>query len=249
MSIDRTSTPLPPDTPSPALLPQAEVTNAIRLQILSTEHWSLLATRSMAWNEVFARAGMQLSALSGAIVALALVGQGSGFGEPFLLFGIVIMPVVLLVGIGAFLRLSRSNQIDATCVLGMNRIRAAYLQFAPDLEPYFVTGASDDMAGIARTLGEPLAPAGLSAAALLSATPTLVALVNAVVAGALAAFILLELHVAAAAALGAGVVVFGGAFAAHGRYARGRVSAYKAAMAPRFPRPSGDDAPPQAEHR
>ncbi len=28
----------------------------IRLQILSTEHWSLLASRSLAWNESFTRA-------------------------------------------------------------------------------------------------------------------------------------------------------------------------------------------------
>jgi hypothetical protein len=28
---------------------------ALRLQILSTEHWSLLATRSQTWNESFAR--------------------------------------------------------------------------------------------------------------------------------------------------------------------------------------------------
>jgi len=31
-----------------------EATPAMRLQILSTEHWSLLASRSLAWNEVLA---------------------------------------------------------------------------------------------------------------------------------------------------------------------------------------------------
>ncbi len=52
-----------------------EASPAMRLQILSTEHWSLLASRSLAWNESFSRAGMFLSTLSGAIVALALVAQ------------------------------------------------------------------------------------------------------------------------------------------------------------------------------
>jgi len=57
------------------------VTPAMRLQILSTEHWSLLASRSLAWNESFSRAGMFLTTLTGAIVALALVAQASAFGE------------------------------------------------------------------------------------------------------------------------------------------------------------------------
>ena len=47
----------------------------IKMQIMSTEHWSLLATRSLAWNETFMRAGMFLSTLSFAVVALATVGQ------------------------------------------------------------------------------------------------------------------------------------------------------------------------------
>ena len=40
-----------------------------RAQLLSTEHWSLLATRSMSWNEAFSRTGMFLSTLSAATVA------------------------------------------------------------------------------------------------------------------------------------------------------------------------------------
>jgi|SRR5437773_12185568 len=66
----------------PADARQADVvTPAMRLQILSTEHWSLLASRALAWNESFSRAGMFLTTLTGAIVALALVAQASAFGE------------------------------------------------------------------------------------------------------------------------------------------------------------------------
>ena len=52
-----------------------DVPLSVRMQILSTEHWSLLATRSLAWNETFTRATMFMSALSFAVVSLALVGQ------------------------------------------------------------------------------------------------------------------------------------------------------------------------------
>ena len=63
--------PTPPSDPVPDTS-DGGTPIALQLQVLSTEHWSLLASRSLAWNESFARAGMFLSALSGAIVALAL---------------------------------------------------------------------------------------------------------------------------------------------------------------------------------
>ena len=49
----------------------------LRLQILTTEHWSLLSTRNLSWNEAFSRATMFLSLLSGAVVALALVARSA----------------------------------------------------------------------------------------------------------------------------------------------------------------------------
>jgi len=39
-------------------------------QILATEHWSLLATRSLIWNEAMSRATVFLTVLSAAIIAL-----------------------------------------------------------------------------------------------------------------------------------------------------------------------------------
>ena len=46
--------------------------DALRIQILATEHWGMLATRSMTWNEMFARAGMFITVLSASIVSMAL---------------------------------------------------------------------------------------------------------------------------------------------------------------------------------
>jgi hypothetical protein len=79
MSLERNPSPQPVEPgPKGSVAEAASIaplSPALRLQILSTEHWSLLASRSLAWNEVFGRTGMFLSALSGAIVALALVGR------------------------------------------------------------------------------------------------------------------------------------------------------------------------------
>jgi hypothetical protein len=42
---------------------------ALRLQILTTEHWSLSSTRGLTWNEALSRATMFLAVLSGAVLA------------------------------------------------------------------------------------------------------------------------------------------------------------------------------------
>src|SRR6184192_2049727 len=117
-------------SPAPRLgeTPTTEASPAMRLQILATEHWSLLASRSLAWNESFSRAAMFLSTLSGAIVALALVAQASAFGDTFTLFALVILPIVLFIGLATFIRLGATNYHELMCVTGMNRIRAAYLE-------------------------------------------------------------------------------------------------------------------------
>jgi hypothetical protein len=43
--------------------------------ILATEHWSLLGTRSMIWNEAMSRTTVFLTVLSASIVALALLAD------------------------------------------------------------------------------------------------------------------------------------------------------------------------------
>src|SRR5438094_9921990 len=139
--------PEPSPAPRPGETPTTEASPAMRLQTLSTEHWSLLASRSLAWNEAFSRAGMYLSTLSASIVTLGLIGGIDGFGIAFFAFAFVILPVDLFVGIGAWTRIAASNYHDAQAILGMNRIRGAYLEIAPDLEPYFVMGVHDDPAG------------------------------------------------------------------------------------------------------
>jgi hypothetical protein len=159
----------------------------LRLQILSTEHWSLLASRSLAWNETFSRAGMYLSVLSAAMVALGLIAGVSGFEDAFFAFGFVLLPVVLFVGIGTWLRMGASNYHDAVAVAGMNRIRAAYLQIAPDLEPYFVMGVHDDPEGIGITMALP--PGTATPVFIISATPFLIMVLNSVVAGAILALV------------------------------------------------------------
>ena len=208
----------------------------IRLQILTTEHWSLLASRGLAWNEAFARAGMYLSTLSASLVALGLIGGIDEFGDVFFTFAFVTLPVVLFIGIGAWLRMSVSNYHEAQTVFGMNRIRGAYLEIAPELGPYFVMGVHDDPAGIGITMALPRGtPVWVN---LMSSTPFLVVTLNAVVAGAIAALLLIRVVAAPAAVVVLGAIVVAIVFLlVEMAVARRNITTGQRSITPMFPTP------------
>ena len=238
-SVPPPAEPAPPSTGTagPPAAGSDGITPAIRLQILSTEHWGLLATRSLAWNESFSRAGMFLSALPGAIVALALVAQASHFGEGFKLFALVILPVVLFVGVTTYIRLGAANWYDATCIIGMNRIRAAYLEMAPDLERYLVMSAHDDRQGVGITMG--LQPGGSQILHLFAATPIVVATLNSVILAALVAVIALHLKVETPGALAIAIAGFAVSMALHLFYGSRNIARGQSMLRPMFPTPPG----------
>jgi hypothetical protein len=93
--------------------------------MLFTEHWSLLATRGIIWNDLFSRTTMFLSTLSTAAVVLALVTQAFSFGSSFEALAPVVLPVVLLIGAGTFIRLSAILEEDMWLVISINRLRRA----------------------------------------------------------------------------------------------------------------------------
>ena len=235
----------PPAEPAPVPVPASgpdsvEVSPAMRLQILSTEHWSLLASRSLAWNESFSRGGMFLATLSGAIVALALVAQATDFGEGFRIFGLVILPVVLFVGIGTNFRMGFSNYHDALCVQGMNRIRAGYLEIAPDLDRFFVMGSTDDERGFQLT--QAVMPGTPLIVMMLASSPMLISVLNSVLIGAIVALLVLQLGGGTAIAVVASVIAFILGMGAFLAYARREITAVRTGFKPKFPTKGQADA-------
>jgi hypothetical protein len=128
-------------------------TAAAKLQILATEHWSLLATRALTYTESLGRVNMFLAILSGSVIALALVAQADRFSTTFLSVAIVMLSVVFFVGVATVGRLMMLNRDDYRWVVGMNRLRHAYLEMHPELEPNFTTSPYDDLPGTLQTLG------------------------------------------------------------------------------------------------
>jgi hypothetical protein len=215
-----------------ALSDRSGVTDAVRVQILATEHWSLLATRSMTWNEIFSRASMYITVLSAAVVALALVAQATAFGAPFHLFALLVLPVVLLVGLATIFRLGAANTQDSALVGGMNRLRHGYLELAPELEPYFMTAHHDDQAGIMQTYG--MGPR-MSVTHLLAGTPNLVAAINIVVFGVFVALIAQTLGASDQIVLLTGLIAAVAAVVSFVAWAGSTIRQARKTYHPRFP--------------
>ncbi|TMF01404.1 MAG: hypothetical protein E6I52_11485 [Chloroflexi bacterium] len=94
-----------------------------------------------------------LAILSGGVITLALVAQADSFGRTFISIAIPLLTVVLFAGIATISRLNALNRDDYRWVIGMNRLRHAYLQMHPELEPHFITSHYDDLRGGLQTLG------------------------------------------------------------------------------------------------
>jgi hypothetical protein len=150
---------------------------------LSTEHWSLLSARSLAWNESFSRISVFLTTLSAAAVALALVADASGFDSQFKIFALVLFPIVLFLGVATYVRLVQINIEDIYLMAAMNRLRRAYIDDAPEIREYLSSGMSDDETGLwaSHLLGR---PKPRPRAQFLATTPTVVATLDAVIATA-----------------------------------------------------------------
>jgi hypothetical protein len=124
------------------------------VQILSTEHWSLLSHRSLAYNEAFVRGGMFLTFLSMSFVALALVAQGMTFGEDFLAVAAIVLAFDVVIGLTTYFRILGANVDDMRAVHGMARIRHGYTEIAPVVAPYFTAPTHDDPLGIGLAYGD-----------------------------------------------------------------------------------------------
>jgi hypothetical protein len=205
------------------------------IQILTAEHWSLLASRGLVYTEAMSRTSIFVAALTGAVVALALVAQADDFGDGFVAFALVLLPVIYFLGFVTIVRLAQVNLENARWVQGMNRIRNAYLQLSPELEPYFVTSKYDDDAGILESAVPGIVPTPYYQ--VFVAAPGVVAVMDSVVAGATAGI--------AGIGLDAGIgwsLVFGAAFLVasltfFSLWARGRIGGFLSGSAPLFPTP------------
>ena len=201
----------PPQSSAP-VTPVTSLDDPRAISILSTEHWSLLSARSLAYNEAFIRGGMFLTFLSMSFVALALLAQGMSFGSQFLTIAAVVLAFDLVIGLATYGRINGANIDDLRAVHGMARIRHAYTQIAPITEPYFTTPTHDDVDSVLLTYGSP-AGSGLDFVLYgLTTSGGMIGLITAMIGGVLAAVLGLIMGVSGELAvwigLAGGVITF-----------------------------------------
>ena len=242
------SMPSPPaETPRPGepTRPSADrpaIDDPRALQILSTEHWSLLTARSLAYNESFSRAGMFLTFLSATLIVVGFLIGTQGLSGSIIPVVAILLLADLYIGGATVGRLVEANREELLAVRGMNRIRHGYLEMVPGLEPYFVTSPYDDAAGIMATYGETFGSGSLvrNVAHGLTTAIGMVATIEAMLFGALVALLAVGLgagpEIATVAAVGSFVLgvalfAFGGMRWAMNEDSRGEA---------RFPSPPSD---------
>jgi hypothetical protein len=187
-------------------IPSQPEASSRRVQFLATEHWSLLATRSLSWNEAFARSSMFLTSLSTATVALALVGSATGFGSEFAVFALIVLSITLFLGAATFVRLTQVNNEDLYWVAGMNRLRGLYARLEPGIEEDFVAGYTLDAAGFAQSFGA-VQVTGFAPLHVFVTTPGVIGIVCSVLAGVIGGLITLQAAGSMSPAIGVGAVV------------------------------------------
>lgn len=124
---------------------------ALRIQILATEHWSLLASRSTTQSEVLTRIAMFLTFVSASLLSLALVGNATQFAGNFTLYAVAILSVAVIIGVLTQFRVSNASMEDFMYVLAMNRLRSEYARLVPGVERGFMSSLHDDRAGSEHT--------------------------------------------------------------------------------------------------
>jgi hypothetical protein len=209
------------------------------LQILSTEHWSLLSARSLVYNEAFARAGMFLTFVSATLVALALAGPAMTFSSDFLLLATGLLALDLLMGFATVARLLDATLDDLRAIHGMNRIRNGYAQIAPDVLPFLITSIHDDAAGVMATYGVQAGSQTFLGGLIhgLSTTNGMISTINAALAGAVAGLATVQMGGSASLAAAATIVVFFVLFTAESRYAFRVIRRFEGGVESRFPTP------------
>lgn len=163
------------------------VNPSVRATLLATEHWSLLGSRSTTWAEVMSRISIHLTVTSAALVVLALVVQTTGFGRAFEVLSIGLASGVLVLGTLTGIRVLNASVDDLGFILGMNRIRAAYVNLDPGLADHLITSAHDDHAGLMRTYLMGARRSTLSH--VLGSTSMFMNVTNSIVAGILGALV------------------------------------------------------------
>jgi hypothetical protein len=187
------------------------------VSIITTEHYNLQTGRAMTISEANGRASLFVGAVSSGLIALTFVGQISHLGTAFFVFCLVVIPTLVFMGLITFERLLQSGIADFMLARGVNRIRHLYLEYAPQLQPYFMLSAHDDRE-------ETLSHEAMSTSwvQVFFNTAGMIAVINSVLIGSFVGLLLAVFSLPLWVCTSAGVVAFLVSVVIHQRYQWGQ---------------------------
>lgn len=150
------------------------------LLCLVTEHSALQSARSTTVSESNGRVSIFLATVSSALITLGFVGQGSITSDGFLVFALILLPLLFFLGVVTFTRVTQAGAEDLLYGRGINRIRHFYIELAPPIQDYFILSAHDDTAGVLKNMGIKPSPWQL-----LLTTSGMIGVIDSVILGAL----------------------------------------------------------------
>jgi hypothetical protein len=110
--------------------------------IATTEHFNLQTARASTISETIGRASIFLGSVSAGLVALAFAGQTSR--TALYTFGLVLFPVLVVLGLTTFNRTLQTSIDDTIYIQRINRLRRFYIEAAPELADYLMLPAPTD---------------------------------------------------------------------------------------------------------
>ena len=173
------------------------------VSIMTTEHYNLQSGRSMTISESNGRSSLFVGAVSSGLIALTFVGQIAHLGTAFFVFSLVVIPTLLFMGLITFERVLQAVSVDVNYARGINRIRHLYLEYAPQMQPYFILSTHDDQEG---TLGHEAMQ--ISWWQVFLNTAGMIAVINSVLAGSFVGLLLAAFTFPLWVSTSAGVVTF-----------------------------------------
>lgn len=120
---------------------------------VTTEHSALQAARSATVFETNGRMAQYLGTVSGALIALAFIGQVSQLGEAFYAFALTVLPSLIVLGLLTYRRCVDSAAEDLFYALAIARIHQYYQSLAPGGQHYLLVRGHDDEAGVLHDMG------------------------------------------------------------------------------------------------
>jgi hypothetical protein len=153
---------------------------------------------------------MFLTFLSATLIVIGFVIGSQGLVPGVVPVAVILLLADLYIGAATVGRLIDANSEELHAVRGMNRIRHAYREMVPGLEPYFVSSFHDDARGVLGAYGDIAANQSVLANIVHGLTTMIgmVATVVAMIVGALAALVAVGLGLGGEVALLAAVAGF-----------------------------------------